>query len=538
MPEGAARASFATLERLLGRATVVAIAVVFVAGCALRLIWLDSDSWFPNPSWANPLSLNFEEKASAIPARNWVLFGDLDSYGGLYQPQQMMPLGFLLHAAWYRVFGVTLVQTRLPFVLLNLAAWTGLLLLARRQCGPATLLLLTVVTGFNLTLLAYQRSSLDESLLLGTLVLAAAWAPEAGDGPRAHFLWGLLAVLPLTVKATGAVFAAGFALAQAARLWSARRELRGGRPERASPCLIRLFGLTSGLLLAAVASVGLYAAFGLFHPSPFKDWLARFNASMGHVPPWSGAGAYLAAFEAHLPIPEGATAPVLLLALAAPLAVRRRTPLTGFAWTTLLCALVGGAPVYFYYKRIVPLVPIVFYLAAAALQGLLDRLETTSPSPARAVDSRARGLRVRRLVAQAALGLGLVAGLWGMLQSARAGAEETAHFFLGRGPVRVYHDEAIAMRGALPEESVLAAPDTFRLVAFDTPFRYRFTHDMVARHVEGLSEAEAAHRDACVGGVRYLVEASPAVDEPGRTVFDIRRFGLDRAAAECGRQRS
>jgi hypothetical protein len=508
--------------RLLGRATVVAIALVFVAGCALRLIWLDSDSWFPNPSWANPLSINFEEKASAIPARNWVLFGDLDSYGGMYQPQQMMPLGFLLHAAWYRAFGVSLVQTRLPFVLLNLAAWTGLLLLARRQCGPATLLLLTVVSGFNLTLLAYQRSCLDEGLLLGMLVLSAARAPEPEAGPRAHFLWGLLAFLPLSVKATGAAFAAGPALAQGARLWNDRR-----RTPRTGA---RFAALGGGLALAGTAAAGLYAALGVFQPSPFKEWVGRFNASMGHVPPLSGARAYLEAFEAHLPIPERATLPVLLLAIAAPFLVRRASTLTRCAWTVLVVAFLAGAPVYLYYKRMIPLVPLVFYLAAAGLQGLLDRLET-------APDPRRRAMRllppVRRLATQAALGAGLLAGVWAVLLTARDGTQETANLFLDRGPVRIYHDEAVAMRAVLPAQAALAAPDTFRLVAFDTPFRYRFTHDMVARHVEGLSEKDAARRDACVAGVRYLVEASEIADEPGRTVFDVRRFEPGETSGGC-----
>jgi hypothetical protein len=428
-----------TLSRVLGRATLAAIVLVFAAGCLLRVIWLDSDSY--------PLSLDFEEKASAIPARNWVLFGDLDSYGGPYQPQRTMPFGFLLHAAWYRVFGVSLVQTRLPFVLLNLAAWAGLLVLARRQCGPATLLLLTVVAGFNLTLLAYQRSSLDETLLLGALVLAAACAPEPGAPPRAHLLWGLLALLPLAVVATGWAFAAGPLAAHGARLWSKRREA-----PRTAACLAALGAL---------------------------------------------------AFP-HLPIPGRATLPVLLLALLAPFVVRGAAPLTRFSWTVLIFAFVAGAPVG-------PLVPIAFYLAAAAIQGLLDRLET----PPKA-----------RLAMQAACGAGLVAGLWALLITASAGTEETARRFLDRGPVRAYHDAAFAMRGELPPDTTLAAPDTFRLVAFDTPYRYRFTHD-----VEGLSEADAARRDACGAGLSYLVEGRDVPEEPGRVVFDIRRFDAVRACA-------
>lgn len=495
------------LARLLGRATLVAIAVVFLSGCALRLIWLDSDSWFPNPSWANPLSINFEEKASAIPARNWVLFGDLDSYGGQYQPQQMMPLGFLLHAAWYRAFGVSLVQTRLPFVLLNLAAWGALLLLARRQLGPATLLLLTVVSGFNLTLLAYQRSSLDETLLLGTFVLAAACAPEPGATRRAHFLWGLLAFPPLALKATGVAFAAGPLAAQGARLWRARRSMPRTTAHLAALC--------AGAFVGAAAAAGLYAALGFFRPSPFKNWVGTFNASMGHVPPLSGMAGYLRAFGAHMPIPEPATLPILLLALLAPFVVRRAAPLTGFAWMVLVGAFVAGAPVYLYYKRVVPLVPIVFFLAAAALQGLLDRLEAKP---------------VRRVM-QAAYGTALAVGLWALLRTASTGTEETARWFLERGPVRAYHDAAFAMRSALPPDTTLAAPDTFRLVAFDTPYRYRFTHDMVARHVLGLSEEEATRRDACGSELSYLVEGRAVAEEPGRVVFDIRRFDAARACA-------
>ena len=42
--------------------------------------------------------------------------------------------------------------------------------------------------------------------------------------------------------------------------------------------------------------------------------------------------------------------------------------------------------------------------------------------------------------------------------------------------------------------------------------------------VEGLSEEQATRRDACAGGVTYLVESRQAEDEPGRVVFHIRRF--------------
>jgi hypothetical protein len=140
---------------------------------------------------------------------------------------------------------------------------------------------------------------------------------------------------------------------------------------------------------------------------------------------------------------------------------------------------------------------------------------------------------VRRLATQAALGAGLLSGVWAVLLTARDGTQETANLFLDRGPVRIYHDEAVAMRAVLPAQAALAAPDTFRLVAFDTPFRYRFTHDMVARHVEGLSEKDAARRDACVAGVRYLVEASEIADEPGRTVFDVRRFEPGETSGGC-----
>jgi hypothetical protein len=504
------------VSRWLGRATVVAIAVVFVAGCALRLIWLDSDSWFPNPSWGNPLSINFEEKASAIPARNWVLFGDLDSYGGQYQPQQMMPLGFLLHAAWYRVFGVSLVQTRLPFVLLNLIAWLGLLVLARRQCGPATLLLLTVVSGFNLTCLAYQRSCLDENLLLGTFVLAAACAPEAGASPRRHFLWGLLAFPPLAVKATGLAFAVGPILAHGARLWTVRRTT----PRVAARCA----ALVAGVALAAASAAALYAAFGLFRPSPFKEWVGRFNASMGHVPPLAGFTAYLAAFEAHLPFPERVTGAILLMAFAAPFVVRNAMSHLRMAWSTLLCAFVAGAPVYLYYKRVVPLVPLVplvVYLAAAALQGCLDRADAAGTAAAPSGETKSRSGKLRRLE-RPLFACALVAGLWALLLAARDAADQTTHLFLNRGPVGLYHAEAVAMRSSLPPDAALAAPDTFRLVAFDTPFRYCFTHDMVARHVEGLSEEAAARRDACAAGAPYLAESRAVAEEPGRVTFDVR----------------
>jgi len=106
---------------------------------------------------------------------------------------------------------------------------------------------------------------------------------------------------------------------------------------------------------------------------------------------------------------------------------------------------------------------------------------------------------------------------------------------LDGGPARLYHWRATEIAAALPRQTRVAAPDTFRLVAFDTPLRYHFTHDMVARHVEHLTLGQAAWRDACATGADVLVETRDSAAEPGMVLFHLRR--LDAAALQtCGRR--
>jgi hypothetical protein len=484
----------------------------------LRIIWIDSDSWFPNPSYPNPLSLDFEEKASAIPARNWVLFGEMDSYGGMYQPQGMMPLGFLLHAAWFRVFGVSLLQTRLPFVLIGALTFLLMVYLARRQLGPAALAAFVGLAGFNQTVLAYQRSCLDENLLLCALVLAVACRPRAPEGGRACALWGLLAFLPLATKPTGLVFAVAPLLALCIDLW----------PERRGTARKAILGLTAGAGAAAAAALALYAVLGGLRQNPFTTWLGHYNRALGHVPPLAGFTAYLHSFEMHLPVPEAATRPLLVLALAAPLLLRRTTFLTRTVFWALLLGLVAGAPVYFYYKRIVPLVPLVFYLAAAAGQGVLERLGVAFS----ALRSAAAANRRAVLSAAAALVWGAAVAGWfcWVFDATADGARATAAYLIARGPVDGYRTQAMMISRTVPPDAVLAAPDTFRIIVFDTPFRYRFTHDMAAIHVEGLTLEEALLRDACAVSADVLVEAKEDRSEPALNHFRARPFD----PAGCG----
>jgi len=496
-------------SRVVATATAGAILLLVALSIALRFLWLDADAWFPNPSYANPLSINFEEKASAIPARNWVLFGEIDSFGGSYQPQAMMPLGFLIHAAWYRGFGVSLLQTRLPFVLLGVATFIGMILLARRQLEPAPLLAFVGAAGLNQTLLAYQRSCLDENLFLAFLTLAAFCRPGPEGRARTYAVWGLLAFLALAAKPTGVIYAAAPALALAIDLLRDRRG-RAWKP---------LLALGSGLAAAAGGAFGLYAALGFLRQNAFTAWLGTYNKAMGHVPPLSGFGDYLHALERHLPVPEAAERPVLVLALVAPLLLRRTTFFTRAAWWTFVLAVLSGAPTYLYYKRVVPLAPVVFYLAAAAGQGILERL---------AVAPETLFLRkVRRL----AWGGGAAVWVFCLLSIISYGTRLTAFDLLERGPVRSYRATSAVLRAAVPPEARLAAPDAFRLVAFDTPFRYRFTHDMAARHVEKIDLGQAALRDACAGGADVLVEARDDPSDPGRQEFAARPF--DRS--ECPR---
>jgi hypothetical protein len=84
---------------------------------------------------------------------------------------------------------------------------------------------------------------------------------------------------------------------------------------------------------------------------------------------------------------------------------------------------------------------------------------------------------------------------------------------------------AATLNAAIPPQTVLAAPDTFRVVAFDTPFAYHFTHDMVARHVEHLSLADAVLRDAFSAGATVVLLPADDPEDPGRHRFRVAAAG-------------
>ena len=506
------------------RAVVAAAIVAAVAGALLlRVTHPSADLWFSNPSYANDLSLNFEEKASALAARNWVLFGDIDSYGGMYQPQALMPLGFLIHAGWYTAAGVSLSDTRLPFMILAALTLLAMTWMARRQLAPPALAAFVVLAGWNATLVAFQRSCLDENLLLTGLVIMALWAPTPYARPRTLAAWGLLACIAASAKANGVVYAAAPVMALACDALHARRG-RALRP---------LLALALGAGVAAALTLGLYAAHGFFRPNQFHAWLAEYNRARAFVPPLSGLADYLAAFERHLPIPAGTERPLLVLALAAPFVLRETTFFTRAAWWGLALALVSGAPLYLYYKRLVPVVPLVFYLGAAGAQGLAERaragLSRRRRGAAHAAapgDPRAPAAELVRRIAAVAWGTVAVAAAWIVLQVAAAGARETIAGNPRRPPLPGYHAMAATLNAAIPPQTVLAAPDTFRVVAFDTPLAYHFTHDMVARHVEHLGLADAVFRDARATGARVVLLPTDDPEDPGRHRFRVAAAGF------------
>jgi len=511
------------LRALVAAAIAAAIVAALAGALLLRVTHPSADLWFSNPSYANDLSLNFEEKASALAARNWILFGDIDSNGGMYQPQALMPLGFLIHAGWYAVAGVSLADTRLPFMILAALTLLAMTWMGRRQLAPPALAAFVVLAGWNATLVAFQRSCLDEHLLLTGLVVMALWAPTPYARPRALAAWGLLACIAAAAKANGVVYAAAPVMALACDALRARRG-RALRP---------LLALTLGVGAAAALTLGLYAALGFFRPNPFHDWMAEYNRARAFVPPLSGIADYLTAFERHLPIPAGTERPLLLLALAAPFVLRETTFFTRAAWWGLALALVSGAPLYLYYKRMVPVVPLVFYLAAAGAQGLVERARAGlsrrrqhASHPTAPRESRAPAADLARRIAAVAWGTAAVVAAWIVLQVAVAGARETIAGNPRRPPLPGYRAMAAILNVTIPPGTVLAAPDTFRVVAFDTPFAYHFTHDMVARHVEHLGLADAVFRDARAAGARVVLLPTDDPQDPGRHRFRVTAAGL------------
>jgi len=499
-------------SRRLRALFAAAIVAALVGALLLRVTHPGADLWFSNPSYANNLSLNFEEKASALAARNWVLFGDADSYGGMYQPQALMPLGFVIHAGWYTAAGVSLAGTRLPFMILAVLTLLAMTWMARRQLAPPALAAFVVLAGWNATLIAFQRSCLDENLLLTGLVAMAVCAPTPYARPRAFAAWGLLACIAAAAKANGAIYAAAPILALSCDLLRERRG-RAVRP---------LVALVLGACAAAALALGLYAALGFFRPNPFHDWLREYNRARAFMPPLTGLADYLEAFERHLPIPSGTERPLLVLALAAPFLLRQTTFFTRAAWWGLALALISGAPLYLYYKRMVPVVPLVFYLAAAGAQGLAQRaragLARRSATPR---GHRAPAGELLQRISAIACGVAAVGAGWVVLQVAAAGARETVAGNPRRPPLPGYRAMAANLNAAIPPETTLAASDTFRVVAFDTPFAYHFTHDMVARHVEHISLADAVRRDGRRAAAGVLLFPADDPGDPGRHRFRV-----------------
>jgi hypothetical protein len=407
-------------------------------------------------------------------------------------------------------------------------AWT-----ARWQLSLPALAVFVVLAGFNPTLVAWQRSSLDENLMLTGLVAMALCAPAPFARPYAFALWGLVAIVAAAAKPTGLVFAAAPVLAMA---WDLARERRG---EAIRP----LAALAAGVAVAAGLTLALYAACGYFRPGPFQGWLAEYNRSLGFVPPLDGLAEYVAAVGHHLPIPASTEAAILVLALAAPFLLAETTFFTRAAWCGLVLALAAGAPFYLYYKRLVPVVPLVFYLACAGAQGLAwrahhgvtqmrrarPRAAPGAAEPPRvatvhfdaASDPRATSGEFARRIATVVWSLAALTAIRVVLAAAGDGIRETFTDHRDRPAMPAYGALADRFNAAIPPGTVLAAPDSFRVVAFDTPFAYRFTHDMVARHMEHIALDEAVRRDARAAGATVLLLPDDDPADPGRHRFRL-----------------
>lgn len=204
-----------------------------------------------------------DEGLLALPAKNWVLFGDpfLDGWSNLAR----FPLYTFWLTALFRCAGVSLLAARVSSVVFGAISMLLLVRMARRirpSLGVLAALLFTV----DFVLVRYQRYALVESLqILLLLTTVSLWMDRRG---AVRLLGGVALAAAVCTKATSVYLVAPLLLHD---LWFLRAEApvgssgRTGAGKRIGPYVCA--GLLAGVMYAAVhlaAPVGVKDLWGIY----------------------------------------------------------------------------------------------------------------------------------------------------------------------------------------------------------------------------------------------------------------------------------
>jgi 4-amino-4-deoxy-L-arabinose transferase-like glycosyltransferase len=212
----------------------VVVFVVFLVIALSRLFFPDAD--------LTSTALEIEEKPGGFNARNKVLFGVWPIYSNWMQPMVYVPLANMISYISFSLFGVGLVQFRLPFILFGILGLAIFYLIVYRKTNQfiAITFLLLYATDFNVFF--WNRSALPENIFLFLMPLSVYFFSKAPKYSWAIFLCTFFGSLNLLVKVDSYPFVG--ALLIFFLIWSVheRNVLRTG--------ISVFFGLLATLLVA------------------------------------------------------------------------------------------------------------------------------------------------------------------------------------------------------------------------------------------------------------------------------------------------
>jgi 4-amino-4-deoxy-L-arabinose transferase-like glycosyltransferase len=225
-----------------------------------------------------------DEAAKAHEARNMAKWGQwsLSEYDEYEFWRAQSPAWVWGEYAWFRLFGVGVVEARAFVVVHTIVALALLMWLALIRHGLPTALVTGSLLGLNWGYLIYSRLALMEGALLCWLLVATVALSQLERRPHESARWTALAVLAMlvacTIKQTGLLLVPAFVLAL---LLLAMRNSGGFRAEAVALGWKRRLGESlahreTRLALVGVTLLSLVLAYLLFNPE-YQERLA-FNA--------------------------------------------------------------------------------------------------------------------------------------------------------------------------------------------------------------------------------------------------------------------
>jgi hypothetical protein len=271
---------------LTPRRAYLVLAGLLVLFTSLRVWRLDLDAPSTVERGYSGQAQYRDEPAKAHEARNKAKWGawslsEADDYG-FWRAQS--PAWVWGEYAWFRAFGVGLIQARAYVVVQTVLALALLMWLAMIRHGLPAAVATGLLLGLNWSYLVYSRLALMEGALICWLLVATVMLSQIERNPARTGLWSLLATLAMliasTIKQTGLLLVPAFAIAMillglraagdAARLDDADARW----PERLRA---RLRRREAQITLVCVATLA--GALGLVVFSPEYQQRLEFNAA-------------------------------------------------------------------------------------------------------------------------------------------------------------------------------------------------------------------------------------------------------------------